>query len=55
MARRTSRPIATHETTLTPLQESCEACGQPLWVAYHSHRDVMTLSGQWHLTLVIHQ
>jgi hypothetical protein len=40
---------------LTPLQESCEACGQPLWVAYHSHRDVMTLSGQWHLTLVIHQ
>jgi hypothetical protein len=55
MARRTPRPMATHEKTLTPLQESCEACGQPLWVAYHGHRDVTTLSGQWHLTLVIHQ
>src|SRR5258706_14258947 len=55
MARRTPRPMATHEKTLTPLQESCEQCGQPLWVAYHGHRDVITLSGQWHLTLVIHQ
>jgi hypothetical protein len=55
MARRTPRPIATQEMTLTPLKEQCEQCGQPLWVAYHGHRDVITLSGQWHLTLVIHQ
>jgi len=55
MARRTPRPMAAHEKTLYPLREVCEACGQPLWVAYHSHRDVMTLSGQWHLTVVIHQ
>jgi hypothetical protein len=55
MARRTPRPLATHEKTLIPLKESCEQCGQPLWVAYHGHRDVITLSGQWHLTLVIHQ
>jgi MULE transposase domain len=55
MARRTPRPIATQEMTLTPLKEQCEQCGQPLWVAYHGHRDVITLSGQWHLTLVIYQ
>lgn len=55
MARRSPRPIAAHEKTLSPLREVCEACGQPLWVAYHSHRDVTTLSGQWHLTLVVHQ
>lgn len=55
MARRSPRPIAAHEKTLHPLREVCEACGQPLWVAYHSHRDVTTLSGQWHLTVVIHQ
>jgi hypothetical protein len=47
--------MATHEETLSPLREVCEACGQPLWVAYHSHRDVTTLAGQWHLTLVIRQ
>jgi hypothetical protein len=55
MARRTPRPMATHEKTLYPLREVCEGCGQPLWVAYHGHRDVVTLSGQWHLTLVISQ
>ncbi len=43
MARRTRRLEATHEKTLTPLQERCEQCGQPLWVAYHRHRTVTTL------------
>ena len=33
MARRSPRPEATQEKTLTPLKESCEQCGQPLWVA----------------------
>lgn len=55
MARRTPRPEATQEITLTPFQEHCEQCGQPLWVAKHGHRSVTTLSGQWKLTLVIRQ
>jgi hypothetical protein len=55
MARRTPRPQATHEMTLTPLQERCEQCGQPLWVAYHGHRTVSRLSGLWKLTLVVRQ
>ena len=55
MARRTSRPQATQERILTPLKERCEQCGQPLWVANHSHRTVTTLSGLWRLTLVVRQ
>ncbi len=55
MARRTPRPEATHEKILTPLKECCEQCGQPLWVANHSHRTVTTLSGLWKLTLVVRQ
>jgi hypothetical protein len=55
MARRSQRPEATHEKTLTPLKEQCEQCGQPLWVAYHGHRTVTTLSGIWKLTLVVRQ
>jgi MULE transposase domain len=55
MARRTPRLEATHEKTLTPLKERCEQCGQPLWVAYHGHRTVTTLSGVWKLTLVVRQ
>jgi hypothetical protein len=55
MARRTPRQEATHEKTLTPLQERCEQCGQPLWVAYHGHRTVTTLSGLWKLTLVVRE
>jgi hypothetical protein len=55
MARRNPRPQATHEKILTPLKERCEGCGHPLWVANHSHRTVMTLSGLWKLTLVVRQ
>jgi hypothetical protein len=55
MARRTPRPQATHEKTLTPLKERCEECGQLLWVGYHAHRTVTTLSGLWKLTLVVRQ
>jgi MULE transposase domain len=55
MARRTPRPEATREKTLTPLKEQCEQCGQPLWVAYHGHRTVSTLSGVWKLTVVVRQ
>jgi MULE transposase domain len=55
MARRNPRPEATHKKLLTPLKEHCEQCGQPLWVAHHSHRTVTTLSGLWELTLVVRQ
>jgi hypothetical protein len=55
MARRTPRLEATHEKTLTPLKEHCEECGELLWVAYHGHRTVTTLSGLWKLTLVVRQ
>src|SRR5215470_5811794 len=55
MARRTPRPEATHEVTLTPLKEFCEQCGQFLWVAHHSHRTVALLSGLWRMTLVVRQ
>src|SRR3989441_1379014 len=55
MARRTPRPEATQGKILTPLKEQCEQCGQPLWVAHHSHRTVTTLSGLLRLTLVVRQ
>ena len=55
MARRSARPEAAHEVTLTPLKERCEQCGQFLWVAHHGHRTVAMLSGLWRLTLVVRQ
>ncbi len=55
MARRTPRPQATHEMTLTPLKERCEECGQFLWVANHGHRTVTRLDGLWKLTIVVRQ
>ncbi len=47
------RPEATHAITLTPLKESCQQCGQPLWVGYHGHRTVTKLDGLWKLTIVV--
>jgi len=38
---------------LTPLKESCQQCGQPLWVSYHGHRTVTKLDGLWKLTMVV--
>ena len=55
MARRTPRQEATHEMTLTPLQERCEECDQLLWVANHGHRTVTRLDGLWKLTIVVRQ
>jgi hypothetical protein len=55
MARRTPRQEATHEMTLTPLQERCEECDQLLWVANHGHRTVARLDGLWKLTIVVRQ
>ena len=50
---RPPRAEATHAITLTPLKESCEQCGQLLWVGYHAHRTVTKLDGLWKLTLVV--
>jgi hypothetical protein len=55
MARRTPRPTAQFTTTLTPLRETCEACGTRWWVAYHRRRKIMTLEGLWQLTVIIGQ
>ncbi len=53
MRGRTSRQEATHSIRLTPLKESCEQCGQPLWVGYHGARTVTRLDGLWKLTIVV--
>src|SRR5216684_8702916 len=53
MRGRTSRQEATHAIRLTPLKESCQQCGQPLWVGYHGHRTVTKLDGLWKLTIVV--
>ena len=53
MRGRTPRLEATHAIRLTPLKESCEQCGQPLWVGYHSSRTVTRLDGLWKLTIVV--
>ncbi len=53
MARRTPKPEAQRSTTLKPLRETCEQCGNRLWVAYHSRRKVMTLENLWQLTVVM--
>jgi hypothetical protein len=38
---------------LEPLRTRCEACGGPLWIAYHNTRTVATLDGLVHLTAKI--
>ena len=53
MRGRTRRLEATQSTTLTPLREACEACGQPLWVGYHTNRTETKLYGLWKLTIVV--
>src|SRR5947209_10410625 len=55
MARRTPRPEAKFTITLTPLRQTCEQCGNRLWVAYHCRRKVMTLDGLWQLRVVMYQ
>src|SRR5713101_2431999 len=55
IARRTPRPEAKLTTTLTPLRQTCEACGNRLWVAYHCRRKLLTLEGLWQLRVVMCQ
>ena len=53
MARRTARGPAPRQATLEPQQTGCIECNAPLWVAYHSHRTVITLTGPIRLTLKV--
>ncbi len=55
MARRTPKPEAQFTATLTPLRQTCEQCGNHLWVAYHCRRKVVTLEGVFQLRIVICQ
>ena len=50
MVRRTRPPrprAAAHDERSAPLKESCQQCGQLLWVGYHAHRTVTKLDGRW--------
>lgn len=53
MSRKESRPPAKQEYRLEPERKRCIACEQPIWVAYHIHRNVMTLNGLCRLTIVV--
>jgi hypothetical protein len=51
MARKTCRPAATAEHMLTPQWSQCTGCGQPMRIAYRTHRTITTLQGVCCLTL----
>ena len=53
MSRTHARPAATRELKLDALQDRCGLCDEPLWVAYHSHRKVLTLDGLLQLILPV--
>jgi hypothetical protein len=55
MARKHARPAATHQQTLEPLHRTCQACGGPIRMAFHSHRTVTTLEGVYRLTLKVYR
>lgn len=55
MARRTPRPEATQQVTLSPSKQTCESCGGALWVAHHKRRKVTMLKGVYDLRLVVRQ
>ncbi len=45
MSRTVSRPEANTRLTLDCCHEHCWVCGEPMWVAYHTHRTIHTLDG----------
>src|SRR5215469_6766970 len=53
MSRRGSRPDAQEEMHLEPQRTTCVECGEEMWVAYHAHRKILTLSGLYRVTLVV--
>lgn len=53
MARTKSRPQAGIRVTLNCCHDRCWVCGSRMWVAYHDHRQVMTLGGLIGLTVPV--
>lgn len=53
MAGRTPRPEAPFTATLAPLRQTCEQCGNRVWVASHGQRKVVTLEGVFQFRVVI--
>jgi hypothetical protein len=53
MSRKEHRPPAKQQYRLEPQRKVCEVCEQPMWVAYHVHRRLMTLQGLCELTIVV--
>src|SRR5437763_11791106 len=53
MSRKEPRPPAKHHHRLEPQRKVCVVCEQPMWVAYHVHRTLMTLQGLCELTIVV--
>lgn len=53
MSRKERRPQGKQEQRLEPERKDCVACGQPMWVAYHIQRRVLTLSGFCDLRIVV--
>lgn len=55
MARKQTRPSATQQAVLEPLQTTCRACGSHMRMGHHSHRTVTTLQGVTRLTLKVYR
>jgi len=55
MARRTPKSEAQFTASLRPLQRTCPQCGNPLWIAYHTRRKIVTLEGIFQLRIAISQ
>jgi len=55
MARKQTRPQASHQQLLEPLQTTCRACGNRMRMTRHSQRTVTTLQGVTHLTLKVYR
>ena len=53
MARKHPRPRAAAHRTLEPLHRWRWHCSRRLWVAYHSHRTLVTFGGSTRYTLVV--
>ena len=53
MSRNERRPAAQRQQRLEPQRKTCIACEEPMWVAYHAHRTILTLEGFCQLTLVV--
>ncbi len=53
MARRQHRPKVLTTRQLEPMRQQCWACGQLMWVAYHTTRTVTTLEGCTQLILSV--